>query len=101
MNQLVIFTKPYFVSYMDILPLLYIDVYGRVVIETMGILYGLGSVTLLLRDSGIRLQVVMTRQNPVPGRQDIQASPDLALIPLLDMFNHEVNIKPNTFEHGI
>ncbi|KAH9551818.1 hypothetical protein CY35_09G033300 [Sphagnum magellanicum] len=45
MNQLVIFTKPYF--------------------------------------------VVMTRQNPVPGRQDIQASPDLALIPLLDMFNHE------------
>ncbi|CAK9238430.1 unnamed protein product [Sphagnum troendelagicum] len=33
--------------------------------------------------------VVMTRQNPVPGRQDIQASPDLALIPLLDMFNHE------------
>jgi hypothetical protein len=86
---------------MDILPLLYIDVYGRVVIETMDILYGLGSVTLLLRDSGIRLQVVMTRQNPVPGRQDIQASPDLALIPLLDMFNHEVNIKPNTFEHGI
>jgi hypothetical protein len=53
MNQLVIFTKRYFVSYMEILPLLYIDVYGRVVIKTIGILYGLGSVTLLLRDSGI------------------------------------------------
>ncbi|KAL2614032.1 hypothetical protein R1flu_025724 [Riccia fluitans] len=33
--------------------------------------------------------IVMTRQNPIPGTPDMEMGQALALIPLLDMFNHE------------
>jgi hypothetical protein len=33
----------------------------------------------------------MTRQNPIPGTPDMEMGQALALIPYLDMFNHEVS----------
>ncbi|CAM6120332.1 unnamed protein product [Calypogeia fissa] len=33
--------------------------------------------------------IVMTRQNPIPGTPDMETPQALALIPYLDMFNHE------------